>query len=106
MSAVQNVYHRALCTSCLMIGDSNGHGGLSLKVCDFAYSKNALLDSKPQTAVVSLLHTTGKLLRLSKRAVPVCWCSYRGSQVVACACQLVQCVMLLLLLLLRSTAQR
>ena len=63
-SAAQGVFHRALSSACLMIGSQQGHP--MLKVCDFTYSKNALLDSKPQTAVGNFSFTPPELLMAAR----------------------------------------
>ena len=63
-STVQGVYHRALSTACLLVSDQGGHP--MLKVCDFTYSKNALLDSKPQTAVGNFAFTPPELLMATR----------------------------------------
>ena len=61
---VQSVYHRALSTACLVV--SSKKGPPVLKVSDFTYSKNALLDSKPNTAVGNFAYIPPELLLASR----------------------------------------
>lgn len=58
---MQGVFHRALNMSNLLI-EPQQTGPAVLKVSDFAYSKNALLDSRPKTMIGDFAYTCPELL--------------------------------------------
>ncbi|KAK9804478.1 hypothetical protein WJX73_006910 [Symbiochloris irregularis] len=57
----QGVFHRALNMGNLLV-EPQPSGPAVLKVSDFAYSKNALLDSRPKTMIGDLTYTCPELL--------------------------------------------
>ena len=58
---MQGVFHRALNMNNLLV-EPQPSGPAVLKVSDFAYSKNALLDSRPKTMFGDLTYTCPELL--------------------------------------------
>lgn len=58
---LQGVFHRALNMGNLLV-EPQKSGPMVLKISDFAYSKNALLDSRPKTMIGELTFTCPELL--------------------------------------------
>lgn len=58
---LQGVYHRSLNMSNLLV-EPQPSGPAVVKVSDFTYSKNALLDSKPKTMIGDFAYTCPELL--------------------------------------------